>query len=43
VYTLNSAAGTISIFGIQKDGSLTTLGQIGGLPKAVGFNGIAAL
>jgi 6-phosphogluconolactonase len=43
LYTLNSALGTIGIFGIQKDGSLINLGQIGGLPKAAGFNGLAAL
>ena len=41
VYTLNSAAGTIAIFGIQKDGSLINLGDLEGLPKAAGFNGIA--
>jgi 6-phosphogluconolactonase (cycloisomerase 2 family) len=43
VYTLNSAAGGIGIFAIQKDGSLINIGQIDGLPKAAGFNGIAAL
>jgi 6-phosphogluconolactonase (cycloisomerase 2 family) len=43
VYTLNSAAGTIGIFAIQKDGTLVSLGQVEGLPKAAGFNGIAAL
>jgi len=42
VYTLNSGAGTIGVFAIQKDGSLVDSGQVGGLPKAAGFNGIAA-
>ncbi|HTA46715.1 MAG TPA: beta-propeller fold lactonase family protein [Bryobacteraceae bacterium] len=43
VYTLNSGAGAIGMFAIQNDGSLISLGQVDGLPKAVGFNGIAAL
>jgi 6-phosphogluconolactonase (cycloisomerase 2 family) len=43
VYTLNSAAGAIGIFAIQNDGSLISLGAVDGLPKAAGFNGIAAL
>lgn len=42
VYTLNSGAGTIGVFAIQKDGSLVDSGQVEGLPKAAGFNGIAA-
>jgi 6-phosphogluconolactonase len=42
LYSLNSGAGTIGIFAIQQDGSLISLGQIEGLPKAAGFNGIAA-
>ena len=42
VYTLNSGAGSIGIFAIQKDGSLVDSGQVEGLPKAAGFNGIAA-
>lgn len=42
VYTLNSAAGTIGVFAIQEDGSLIGLGQVDGIPKAAGFNGIAA-
>jgi 6-phosphogluconolactonase (cycloisomerase 2 family) len=43
VYTLNSATGTIGVFAIQKGGSLVNIGQVEGLPKAAGFNGIAAL
>jgi 6-phosphogluconolactonase len=43
VYTLNSGAGAIGIFAIQNDGSLLSLGEVEGLPKAAGFNGIAAL
>jgi len=43
VYTLNSGTGTIGVFAIQRDGTLNNLGEIEGLPKAAGFNGIAAL
>jgi len=44
VYTINSQSGNIGVFAInQQDGSLTSLGQAGDLPKSVGFNGIAAL
>lgn len=43
VYTLNSGAGSVSIYEINSDGTLQDLGEIDGLPKAVGFNGIAAL
>lgn len=43
VYTLNSGAGSVSIYSINADGSLNNLGEIDGLPKTVGFNGIAAL
>lgn len=43
LYTLDSGAGTISVFSIDSDGTLTSLGAIDGLPKTVGFNGIAAL
>ena len=44
VYTINSQSGNIGVFGInQNDGTLTSLGQAGDLPKSVGFNGIAAL
>jgi 6-phosphogluconolactonase (cycloisomerase 2 family) len=44
VYTINSQSGNIGVFAInQQDGTLTSLGQAGDLPKSVGFNGIAAL
>ena len=44
VYTINSQSGNIGVFAInQQDGTLTSLGQAGNLPKSVGFNGIAAL
>ncbi len=43
VYTQNSSSGTVSIFKIEQDGSLANYGEITGLPKAVGFNGIAVL
>ena len=43
VYTLNSGAGAIGIFAIQNDGRLISLGEVDGLPKAAGLNGIAAL
>jgi len=44
VYTINSQSGNVGVFAInQQDGSLTSLGQAGDLPKSVGFNGIAAL
>jgi 6-phosphogluconolactonase (cycloisomerase 2 family) len=42
VYTLNSAGGTVGVFGVQADGTLSNLGEIEGLPKSVGYNGIAA-
>jgi 6-phosphogluconolactonase len=43
LFTLNSGLGTVSIYVINANGSLTLLGDIDGLPKNVGFNGIAAL
>ena len=43
LYTMNSGAGSISIFRVNEDGTLQSLGEIDGLPKTVGFNGIAAL
>lgn len=43
LYTLNSGAGSISMFEIKSDGNLIDLGGIDGLPKTVGCNGIAAL
>jgi 3-carboxymuconate cyclase len=44
LFTLNSSIGTIGIYSVNSnDGTLTSLGEIDGLPKSVGFNGIAAL
>lgn len=43
LYALNSMVGTVSVFVINSDGTLTPEEEIGGLPKNVGFNGIAAL
>ena len=43
LYTMNSSAGSVSIYRINPDGTLVGLGEIDGLPKTVGFNGIAAL
>jgi 6-phosphogluconolactonase len=43
LYSLNSGAGTIGVFAIQSDGTLNNVDEIQGLPKSVGFNGIAAL
>ncbi len=43
LYSLNAASGTIGIFAIRHaDGSLTSLGVVGGLPAGAGLNGIAA-
>jgi DNA-binding beta-propeller fold protein YncE len=43
LYTLNSGTGSVSIYSINSNGTLNQLGNIEGLPKTVGFNGIAAL
>jgi 6-phosphogluconolactonase len=43
LYTIDSGAGSVSIHGVNADGTLQDLGEIDGLPKTVGFNGIAAL
>ena len=43
LYTINSGTGSISIYRINADGTLLDYGDINGLPKSVGFNGIAAL
>ncbi len=42
LYTLNSGTGAVGIFGIQPDGNLANLGDVEGLQKMAGFNGIAA-
>ena len=43
LFTLNSGTGAIGVFAIQSDGTLNNVGDVQGLPKAAGFNGIAAL
>jgi 6-phosphogluconolactonase (cycloisomerase 2 family) len=43
VFTVNSAAGTIGVFAVQQGGTLSNIEEIEGLPKSVGYNGIAAL
>jgi 6-phosphogluconolactonase len=43
LYTLNSGLGTIGVYHINSDGTLTQLNDIQGLPRGVGFQGIAAL
>jgi 6-phosphogluconolactonase len=43
LYTLNSGTGTVGIYSINSNGTLSNPGEIEGLPKTVGFNGIAAL
>jgi 6-phosphogluconolactonase (cycloisomerase 2 family) len=43
LYSLNAQVGTIGVFSIRPDGSLSEVAEISGFPKAVGFNGIAAL
>ena len=43
VFTLNSGSGAIGVFAIQPNGALSNVDEVGGLPKSVGMNGIAAL
>ena len=43
LFNLQSGSGAIGVFSINSDGTLNQLGDIEGLPKTVGFNGIAAL
>jgi|SRR5579859_4808059 len=43
LFNLLSGEGAIGVFSINADGTLNPLGSIEGLPKTVGFNGIAAL
>lgn len=43
LFNLLSGSGAIGVFSINSDGTLNRLGDIEGLPKTVGFNGIAAL
>jgi len=43
LFNLQSGAGVVGVYSINSDGTLNQLGNIEGLPKTVGFNGIAAL
>jgi len=43
LFNLLSGAGAIGVYTINSDGTLNQLGDIQGLPKTAGFNGIAAL
>jgi 6-phosphogluconolactonase (cycloisomerase 2 family) len=43
LFNLLSGAGAIGVYTINSDGTLNQLGDIEGLPKTAGFNGIAAL
>jgi 6-phosphogluconolactonase (cycloisomerase 2 family) len=43
LFNLQSGAGAIGVYTINADGTLKQLGDIQGLPKTAGFNGIAAL
>jgi 6-phosphogluconolactonase (cycloisomerase 2 family) len=43
LYTLNSGTGSVGIYSINSNGTLSNPGDIEGLPKTVGFQGIAAL
>jgi 6-phosphogluconolactonase len=43
LFNLLSGVGAIGVFTINSDGTLNQLGDIEGLPKSAGFNGIAAL
>ncbi len=43
LFNVLSGAGAIGVYTINPDGTLNQLGDIEGLPKTAGFNGIAAL
>jgi len=43
LFNLLSGAGAIGVFTINADGTINQQGEIQGLPKTAGFNGIAAL
>jgi 6-phosphogluconolactonase (cycloisomerase 2 family) len=42
LYSLETGAGTIGVFQVHDDGSLTALGTAGSFPAVSGFQGIAA-
>lgn len=43
LFNIQSGAGVVGVYTINSDGTLNQLGDIEGLPKTAGFNGIAAL
>jgi 6-phosphogluconolactonase (cycloisomerase 2 family) len=43
LFTLLSGSGAVGVYTINSDGTLNQLGDIEGLPKTAGFNGIAVL
>jgi 6-phosphogluconolactonase len=43
LYSLNATVGTVGVFAIQSNGTLTEVDEIPGFTATVGFNGIAAL
>jgi hypothetical protein len=43
LFTVLSGTGAVGVYTINSDGTLNQLGDIQGLPKTAGFNGIAAL
>jgi hypothetical protein len=43
LFNVQSGAGAIGVYTINSDGTLNQLGDIEGLPKTAGFNGVAAL
>lgn len=43
LYSLNVGIGSIGIFAINENGTLTSVGSVAGVLAAQGFNGIAAL
>jgi len=42
LYTLDTGTGKVSLFLINSDGTLNSLGEVGGVQVKAGFNGIAA-
>jgi 6-phosphogluconolactonase len=42
LYTLDSGTGSVSIFAINQDGTLTSLGDAGGLSEDAGLEGMAS-
>jgi 6-phosphogluconolactonase (cycloisomerase 2 family) len=42
LFNLLSGSGSLGVYSVNQDGTLNQLGEIDGLPKTVGFNGMAA-